>query len=92
MKGLWDKYIISKTSGKPLAPNFYAIVLRIDGGQYVNACRAGALAFAEAVRDENPLLSNDIQHKVIEYQAEDEKFQRLLDKAEKAPKGSFLNP
>ena len=92
MKGLYGKYIISKASGKPLAPGFYAIVLRIDGGQYVNACWAGALAFAEAVRDENPVLSNDIQHKVLEYQAESKKFQRLIDKAEKAPRGSFLNP
>ena len=66
MKGLYQKYIIAKTSGKPLAPNFEAVVLRIDGGRYVNACRAGALAFAEAVRDENPLLSNDIQCRIIE--------------------------
>ena len=92
MKGLWNKYIITKASGKPLAPNFYAIVLRIDGGQYVNACRAGALAFAEAVRDENPLLSNDIQHKVLTYQADDERLERAITKAEKSPNGSFLNP
>ena len=71
MKGLYNKYIITKASGKPLDPNFYAIVLRIDGGKYVKACRAGALAFAEAVRDENPLLSNDIQYKVMEYQDEE---------------------
>ncbi len=92
MKGLWNKYIILKTSGKPLDPNFYAIVLRIDGGQYTEACRKGALAFAEAVRNKNPLLSNDIQHKVTEYQAKDDKFQRLLDKAEKLAERSFLNP
>ncbi len=61
MKGLYQKYIISKASGEPLAEGFEAIVLRIDGGQYVGACRTGVLAFAEAVRDENPLLSNDIQ-------------------------------
>ena len=67
MKGLWDKYIITKTSGKPLADGFYAIVLRVDGGQYVDACRAGALAFAEAVRDENPLLSSGIQDKITSY-------------------------
>ena len=69
MKGLYQKYIISKTSGKPLADGFDAIVLRIDEGQYVDACRKGALAFAEAVRDINPLLSNDIQEKIIQYEA-----------------------
>ena len=67
MKGLWDKYIITKTSGKHLAEGFYAIVLRVDGGQYVDACRAGALAFAEAVRDENKLLADDIQNKITAY-------------------------
>ena len=56
MKGLYDKYIITKSSGKPLAEGFYAIV--------VNACRAGALAFAEAVRVVNPQLANDIQNKI----------------------------
>jgi len=66
-KRLWDKYIITKSSGKPLADGFYAIVLRIDGGRYVGACRAGALAFAEAVRDENPQLADDIQNKVTAY-------------------------
>lgn len=67
MKGLWNKYIISKSSGKPLAEGFYAIVLRVDGGQYVDACRAGALAFAEAVRVENPLLADDIKNKITAY-------------------------
>ena len=92
MKGLWNKYIITKSSGKPLAEGFYAVVLRVDGGQYVDACRKGALAFAEAVRDENPLLSNDIQFMITEYEKSDAKFERLVEKAEKQPKGSFLNP
>ena len=67
MKGLWDKYIISKSSGKPLAEGFYAIVLRIDGGQYVDACRAGVQAFADAVEKLNPLLHDDIETKLWEY-------------------------
>lgn len=71
MKGLYNKYIIQKANGKPLSPSFYAIVLRIDGSRYVDACRKGSLAFAEAVRNENPLLSNDIQNKVMEYEASD---------------------
>ena len=66
MKGLYDKYIIQKASGKPLEPSFYAIVLRIDGGRYLDACRAGVTAFAESVRGENPLLADDIQAKLRE--------------------------
>ena len=66
-KGLYDKYIVSKTSGKPLDPNFYAIVLRIDGGRYVDACREGAMAFARAVQSENPTLAEDIEAKVTAY-------------------------
>ncbi len=88
MKGLYQKYIVTKTSGKPLAEGWEGIVLRIDGGQYVDACRAGALAFAEAVKGENPSLSNDIQSRIMELA----KFERLIKSAEKAPRGSFLNP
>lgn len=64
MKGLYQKYIIKKTSGKSLDLNFEAIVLRIDGGRYLNACRVGAAAFAEAVREHNPLLADDIQERL----------------------------
>lgn len=67
MKGLFNKYIISKPSGKPLDPNFYAVVLRVDGGRYVEACRAGALAFAEAVRVDNSKLADDIKDKITKY-------------------------
>ena len=66
MKGLYNKYIVTKTNGKPLDPNFYAVVLRIDGGQYLSACRAGVAAFAEAVRGENPILADDLQEKLRE--------------------------
>ena len=67
MKGLYSKYIIAKTSGKPLDPNFYAIVLRIDGGQYVDACRMGVKAFADAVRPLNPDFAFDLDLKLLEY-------------------------
>lgn len=66
MKGLYQKYIIEKASGKPLGPDFYAIVLRIDGGRYLDACRAGVAAFAEAVRGANPILADDLQAKLNE--------------------------
>ena len=65
-KGLYQKYIICKASGKPLDPNFYAIVLRIDGGIYVDDCRDGALAFARAVRHKNEALAHDIYQKVFD--------------------------
>ncbi len=61
MKGLYKKYIVFKTSGKSVGPNFRSLVLRIDGGIYLNACRAGAAAFAEAVREHNPKLADDVQ-------------------------------
>ncbi len=66
MKGLYNKYIITKTNGKPLANGFYAIVLRIDGGQYVGACRQGVKAFAEAVKNINPELAFDLELKLLE--------------------------
>ena len=63
-KGLYNKYIVTKANGKPLAPTFHAIVLRIDGGRYLHACRAGVAAFAEAVREHNPVLADDVQEKL----------------------------
>ena len=38
-----------------------------NGGQYVNACRMGAKAFAEAVKPINPDLAFDIELKLFEY-------------------------
>lgn len=70
MKGLYQKYIIQKANGKPLDANFFAIVLRIDSGQYIHACRAGVAAFAEAVRKDNPILADDIQAKLQELKKE----------------------
>ena len=64
MKGLYNKYIITKTSGKPIPPEARFIVLRIDEGHYLHACRAGVAAFAEAVREHNPVLANDLQEEL----------------------------
>ncbi len=69
-KGLYQKYIVSKANGKPLDPNFECIVLRIDGGLYINACRAGAAAFAEAVRPINKTLAHDIRKRLSELSGE----------------------
>jgi hypothetical protein len=65
-RGLYQKYVIARADGKPLDPNFYAIVLRIDGGRHVDACRDGALAFASAIRSYNEQLSQDIYRKVYD--------------------------
>jgi len=65
-KGLYQKYIITKASGKPLVDGFYAVVLRIDGGRYLKACRAGAQAFADAVREDNRQLAEDLDRKLLE--------------------------
>ena len=70
-KGLYQKYNITKTSGKPLDPNFQAIVLRIDGGKYVDACRQGAAAFAKAVRPLNENLALDIELELLGYVAKE---------------------
>ncbi len=87
MKGLYKKYIIKKASGKPLDPDFLAIVLRIDGGRYLKACRAGVQAFADAVREENPILAKDLDSKLQELEIED-----ILMKPKVAPPSSFFSP
>lgn len=71
MKGLYQKYTITKTSGKELDPDFEAIVLRIDGGRYLEASLAGVRAFAEAVRRENNILADDIEKRLQELAVED---------------------
>ena len=69
-KGLYQKYIVTKTSGKPLDPNFECIVLRIDSGKYVDACRVGIAAFAESVRTLNKTLARDIRRRLLELSEE----------------------
>ena len=75
MKGLYQKYVVSKTSGKPIDPKAQFIILRIDDGRYLHACRAGVAAFAEAVREHNPILADDIQKilRKIKEESADEK-------------------
>lgn len=72
MEGLYRKYIIQKASGEPVDPNAIYIVLRIDSGKYLYACRAGVAAFAEAVREHNPILADDIQIELEELNRERE--------------------
>jgi hypothetical protein len=65
--GLYKKYLVYKTNGKPIDPKAEFIVLRIDDGQYVDACRVGVAAFAKAVRKKNPILADDIERKLVEF-------------------------
>ena len=67
MKGLYQKYTVTKANGKPVAPDARYIVLRIDSGKYVEACRAGVLAFAKAVEPLNPELAFDLNLEIIRY-------------------------
>ena len=71
MKGLYNKYIVTKISGKPVPPEAEFIVLRVDAGQYLRACRAGVQAFADAVRAENSLLADDLEKRLKELAVED---------------------
>lgn len=61
MKGLYQKYTIKKTNGEPIDPKAQYIILRIDSGRYVAACRTGVAAFAKAVEPLNHELSFDLQ-------------------------------
>lgn len=71
MKGLYNKYIVTKANGEPIDQDAYYLVLRLDSGQYVNSCRAGALQFAMSVLPTNPLLAHEIIHLVKAYQEKD---------------------
>ncbi len=65
MKGLYQKYIVTKTSGDPVDLDAQYIILRIDSGEYVDACRIGVRAFAEAVEPFNHELSWDLQMELL---------------------------
>ena len=59
-RGLYNKYIIQKTDGSAIDPDAAYLVLRLDKGEYVEACRRAALTFASWVCDANPRLFQDI--------------------------------
>lgn len=68
MKGLYRKYAVypkgcavgKADSSKRVDDEAVYIVLRVDSGEYVHACRAGVMAFARAVRPVNPQLHDDL--------------------------------
>lgn len=62
--GLHQRYIVSKTNGKPVDTNAEYFVLRLDDegddSKHIEACRIGALAYANAIKDHLPKLAQDI--------------------------------
>lgn len=60
--GGWkDKYIISKTSGKPVDPKARYFVLRYDQDPHA---RVALAAYAESVQRDNSLLAGDVRKRL----------------------------
>ena len=62
--GLYQKYIISKTNGKPIDKNAEYFILRLDSGgndkKHIEACRKAVLAYANEIKEHLPKLSEDL--------------------------------
>lgn len=59
-RGLYNKYNVTKADGTPIDPHAVYIVLRIDDGEYLEACRKGVWAFAQDVMYKNTKLGQDL--------------------------------
>lgn len=91
--GLFNKYLITRTDGQPLHPEFDGFVLRLDehgDPAHVAACRQAVMAYAKAIERTLPQLALDIarrwgpvpegwEHHIIEHPADHLHF--LVDKA-----------
>lgn len=68
--GLYGRYIIGKSNGKPVDPNADYFVLRLDFGSgstdYVKASRIAVLAYTNAIEEVNPKLAADIRDRYFE--------------------------
>ena len=69
-RGLYGKYVVTKADGSPTDPDAEYLVLRLDAGEHVAACRRAALTFSSWVRDANPQLADDIAAWVEKMDAE----------------------
>ncbi len=62
--GLHQRYNVSKTNGEPVDANAEYFVLRLDDegddNKHIKACRIGVLAYANAIKEHLPKLSEDI--------------------------------
>jgi len=64
MKGLYNKYIISKADGTPIDPNADYFVLRLD----TDSCAREAMKFyGSAIYQDNLELAHDIFNKLNIY-------------------------
>ncbi len=63
-KGLHQRYVVSKTSGKPVDEKAEYFVLRLDWGgddhRHIEACRKAVLKYAEEIKEHLPDLSKDL--------------------------------
>ena len=66
-RGLYRKYKVEKVEG-PTDPDADYIVLRIDSGEYVEACRGAVFEFAKQVASQNPTLARDLRQRIADYE------------------------
>lgn len=63
-RGLYGKYMISKTNGEPIDERSEYFVLRLDYNgkdkKHIESCRKSILLYAEEIKDHLPQLSKDI--------------------------------
>ena len=64
MKGLYNKYTITKTDGTPVDPNADYFVLRLDTDKFA---RSAMRFYAMAIQQDNPTLSKEILEKCNQY-------------------------
>lgn len=64
MKGWYTKYLIRKTDGSPVDPEAVYFLLRLDTDPHA---RVAALAYANSIEGEDPLLAKEIKEKLKEY-------------------------
>lgn len=62
--GLKDKYEVRKTNGKPVDPEAWYFLLRVDHD--IHAQKA-AMCYADSVESENPVLAYELRTKVKSY-------------------------
>lgn len=67
MKGLFNKFMITRTDGKPVNPEAEYFVLRLDNKQshleHLQASLKALNAYANAIAESNPVLAKEILDK-----------------------------
>ena len=61
MKGLYPKYKITRLDGTPADLDAQYFVLRLDSDRHA---RVAARAYAESIRQDNPLLCDDLNRQL----------------------------